>query len=496
MPAGDVTATIIFEKRIFNLEIDPPIRDTGDTSSAIAVSNLTPSTGERIIVTVTPQIGHELVSLKYFLPGSDEGIDIDKYGLNYAFTIVSGVQNGQTVHIVASFGLINHKFSVEPSSLDGGTFTFYIGSKQVTSAGFNDLIRVYLTEKSSKGYKYKDNSFKVITLNNNPVPLVSAVKNGAVAGGYIFTFYMPNSSVIISAEYDMYKYNLSPAVVSNGAVNSISKTSNVPLNTYVTFKAMPAEGYTISSKDFSLKSGSTTVKSSGFAPTGNPNEYGFTLDFSGALPSDGSTIQIVAQFSVDYFPLSRDPNTTGLNISFSHATPVLYNSNVTITIARSSLYRYIPGSVKMNGGVDNGLLTQEVMNPSGAYTMTFRMPARPVVVSASYEPIPIAVIDVNDPNMDKYIHFLDPATSAELTSVSPGSTVTVEAYVPTYPGAPPNEIMVKPLIVQSWWLDNNKVLNGPAPVYTLPDPCFVQTVTAIVTIDGIPHSVSIPVRYN
>ena len=501
MPASDVTVVVVFDSRTFNLTTEV-IREPGDSSSTIALSTNTPQAGERIVVTVTPQIGYELKSLMYYLPGSSEGVDIDRAGVNYAFFITTGVENGATVHIVAVFGIISHKLVVEPGSSDGGTFSIYLGSgsTQINSASYNDLITVYLVEKAASGYGYKDGSFKVYTISGAPVPLTSAVKDTLVSGRYVFKFNMPNSSVIISAEYDRFKYNLSPATVSNGTVKSISQVSSVPMGTYITFTAEPDEGYRVLSAGFSLRNGSTQVKSSsGFTATGNPNQFGFDLTFTVTpVPANNASLTVSAQFALDSFSLSRDPGTTGALITFSHSGNVLYGTTVTVTVARSYSERYIPGSVKLNNGDDDAcFLTPEVKNLDGTYTRTFRMPAKTIVVSAASEPIPQAVVDINDPNMDKYIHFLDATNSVEIEYAGPpGREITVEAYKPAYYGAPPDEIEIIPLTVQSWWLDS--VIQsglGPNPrTFTIPDPCYARIVTAMVTIGGKPHSVSIPIR--
>jgi len=308
---------------------------------------------------------------------------------------------------------------------------------------------------------------------------------------------MPNSSVIVSAEYERYTYNITPAVVQNGTIGDLSHRTSVPIDTYVTFKAVPVDGYRVVSTDFSLRDGSRTVKpSSGFFPTGNPNEYGFIVDFTVAqYPNDKANLTLTGGFTLASFPIARDPGTTGVLVNLSHTGNVLFNSLVTITFTRTNIRRYAPGSVTLNDGNDNFLLTQEQKQPNGTTTVTFRMPARAITIKALSESIPLASVDLKDPNMDDYIHFLDEATKEEISYVTPGSEITVEAYT----GSPSTGIEVIPLVVQSWWMDSVKaVQNHPESprVFIVPDPCYARAITVMVTIGDVPHSVTIPVRFD
>ncbi|MCL2879985.1 MAG: hypothetical protein FWF29_07060 [Treponema sp.] len=498
MPSSNVTVNAVFDKRVFTLN-PQVIRESADTESNITLSTLAPQAGEVITVTVTPKLGYELQSLNYYLVGSDTGTAIDKFGTNYAFSIGSDAADGATFNVVAVFGIISHKLSVDTASSDGATYTFYINNKLVSNANYNDTVTAYLIEKSNAGYTYKDQSFKVYTTGGTSVALTSS-RWDDLGKRYVFVFSMPNSSVIISAEFTRYTYNLIPtANIPNGKITITSLSAGVPIGDTVTFTAVPNEGYQVLSTGFVLMNGSTQVRSAtGFNPTDNPNEYSFVMGFTvSQVPSNNSTVSITGQFALGTFTLLRDPAVTGVTITLSHSQSVIYGSTVTITLARTASSRYKLGSVTLNNGADDScFLGPEAPNSDGNYTRSFKMPAKTIVVSALSEPIPLATIDVNDPNMDQYIHFLDGNSSVAITSAVPGALITVEAFIPDYPGAPPDAIGAIPLTVQSWWLDNTIQTTQDPRYFTIPDPCLSRMVTAIVTIGGKPYSVSIPIRLN
>ena len=189
------------------------------------------------------------------------------------------------------------------------------------------------------------------------------------------------------------------------------------------------------------------------------------------------------------------PEESDVHIAASHNGIVSYGTDVTITITNGGEYRYKPGSVKLNNGVDNIYFTlagergNEVRNPDGTYTCTFRMPAWDVEISIETELIPVIDIDFSDPNMSRYIRFWSVTDNQEIDFAVCGETITVTFDGPTGAGT---------FAIQSWWLDTDPQDNDDPTnmTFSVPDPCIAWNVTAIVTIGNIPLSVSIPIRYN
>ena len=165
-----------------------------------------------------------------------------------------------------------------------------------------------------------------------------------------------------------------------------------------------------------------------------------------------------------------------------------YGTEVTVKIANGNVYRYVPGSIKLNNGFDNAwFISPEVKNPDGTYSRTFRMPARDITVSVDSEIIPEIEIGFKDPNMADYIRFVNVSDNNEIDFVNPGQAIKVVFDDPNVPGLP--------FALQSWWLDITPQANTGF-TFTVPSPCSAWSVTAIVTIGNVPHSVSIPIGHN
>ena len=178
-------------------------------------------------------------------------------------------------------------------------------------------------------------------------------------------------------------------------------------------------------------------------------------------------------------------------IPISEGEILSYGTEVTVTIIRGSVYRYMPGTLSLNNGSDdNWFITQEEPKThNGSHTRTFRMPARDVVVSVQTEIIPVVDLNFDDPNLSGYLQFRNVFDNAVIDSVYPGQEITVVFDHPSGAGIP--------FAVQFWLLDLSQVSSGdPANLkFTVPDPCNAWSVTAIVIIGNVPHSVSIPIRH-
>ena len=71
--------------------------------------------------------------------------------------------------------------------------------------------------------------------------------------------------------------------------------------------------------------------------------------------------------------------------------------------------------------------------------------------------------------------------------VYPGQQITVVFEHPDAVGIP--------LVVQSWWLDSVQGSSSDPNklIFAVPNPCYAWNVTVMVTIENVPHSVSIPI---
>jgi len=496
MPAGNVTVSASFDPKTFTLE-PSVVREGGDNTSNIALSTTTPKYGDLITITATPEIGYELKSLEYYLQGQNGTPIPNDWENTYSFSVPSNMPNNSNITIKAVFGIIEHRLSIK-SGLVGATMQFFLNGSSTpipmpVTAHYNDIIWVVLDENRAQGYKYKANSFKayngteVIKSVLNPLPLGP--------GRYEFSLVMPNGSVMVDAIFDRFVYSLKASTQTSGTITAVSPASNVAIGTTVTFNVTPATGYKLAENSLEIKNGNTTVKSTGFIKTGSGNQYSFVLDsMTAPVPADGSSLTVSGVFTEERYNVTSNPP-EGIAIRFNYQTDVPFGRSVSIFIYRGETYRYAPGSVRLNNGTDNNLISPSYfIDQYGVYNYSFTMPARPVIVSASSERIPELTVSFNDPNLDRYIHFLDAEKYTEIDFAYPGQKVTVQAYKPAYEGAPANEIvLLEPFAIQSWWL-NNVNQNSTNKAYTIPEYSIGRILTAMVSIGGVPHSVNIPIQ--
>ena len=194
----------------------------------------------------------------------------------------------------------------------------------------------------------------------------------------------------------------------------------------------------------------------------------------------------------DIFNLSRDPLLdSAVVITLSRIGKVREGTTVAVEVRGP----YLPGTLKLNNGADNGILGSETPLTPGAevYTRTFTMPSKSVVVSAVRIP-PEIEVRFEELNKDKHLDFWSADTNGDpiavISSATPGQKITIRAYEVK------GELSSGEITLDNiqWYL-NSVLKTGDDNVFTIPSPCTDSYVGAIFDIDNVPHSVAIPIVY-
>ena len=167
-----------------------------------------------------------------------------------------------------------------------------------------------------------------------------------------------------------------------------------------------------------------------------------------------------------------------------------YGQDVEVKIEKGNDFRYSENSIHLNYGDDDNWFYEytDYYYPADCiYYRSFRMPPHDVIVNVDSELIPYHDLDFNNPNWSGYVRFRD--SSGNITAAHEGQTVS--AYL-DYPGSQGIQFEII-----SWWLDNAETASTDPTkqTFTVPNPCVAWNLTAIVNIENVPHSVSIPIAH-
>lgn len=170
--------------------------------------------GETITLTITPDTGYQLKSLKV----NGEEIEVDENG---QVTIV--VTKDMT--ITAEFELIDYSINIDSTSIQNGTVT-----SDKTSANLGDTVT--LTVTPDNGYRLK--SLKVngqeVSVDENNQAKVEVTKN-----------------MTVTAEFELIDYtvNIDSSNITNGTITADKETANI--GDTITLTVTPDEGYELKS---------------------------------------------------------------------------------------------------------------------------------------------------------------------------------------------------------------------------------------------------------
>ncbi len=290
MPAGDVTVTATFVKKIYTITTEKTENGTVSTDKSGATF------GEVVTVTATPSAGYALSKIKvngtkisgnmFIMPKADVVVSAEFVADYTDYTITVGAcengsvsldkntaNNGETVTVTATpdAGYELSKILVNGKEISGNTFTTPAGDVTVTATFVKKVYSITI-EPSEQGSVATDRSgatfgeVVTVTVTPNAGYALSKIKvNGTKISGNMFI--MPKAEVVVSAEFVALEYTVTVGEVANGSVSvnkSVAKTDETIMVT-----ATPDAGYelskilvngtAISGNTFTMPAGDVTV---------------------------------------------------------------------------------------------------------------------------------------------------------------------------------------------------------------------------------------------
>ena len=222
MPANEVHVYATFKAIDYIVNIISPENGT------ITADKKTAHYGETVTLTITPDEGYELESLRVIY--SYDGTIVP---LTEGNTFVMRACNAA---IIADFRMIDYTITIEPS--ENGTITT---DKETANMGET----VTLTVTPNEGYE-----FDQLTVMNGTTQVAVEI---TTEGKYIFV--MPAGNVEISATFKMTDYTITIEPAENGTVTADKATAN--MGETITLTITPNEGYELD--EIHVMNGTTQV---------------------------------------------------------------------------------------------------------------------------------------------------------------------------------------------------------------------------------------------
>lgn len=206
MPANGVTVTATFKA------IDYIINIVSSENGTVTADKATANMGETVTLTITPDEGYELESLRVIY---DDAI----VPLTEGNTFVMRACNAA---IIADFKMIDYTVTIEPS--ESGTVTT---DKETANMGET----ITLTVAPATGYEFD----QLTVMDDETQVDVTITTDGK------YTFVMPAGNVEVSATFKMTDYTVTIQPAENGTVTADKATAN--MGETVTLTITPNEGY-------------------------------------------------------------------------------------------------------------------------------------------------------------------------------------------------------------------------------------------------------------
>ncbi len=206
MPANGVTVTATFKA------IDYIINIVSSENGTVTADKATANMGETVTLTITPDEGYELESLRVIY---DDAI----VPLTEGNTFVMRACNAA---IIADFKMIDYTVTIEPS--ESGTVT-------TDKATANMGETVTLTITPNEGYEFD----QLTVMDGETQVAVTITTDGK------YTFVMPAGNVEVQATFKAIDYTITIEPAENGTVTADKTTAN--MGESVTLTITPNEGY-------------------------------------------------------------------------------------------------------------------------------------------------------------------------------------------------------------------------------------------------------------
>ena len=327
MPANEVHVYATFKAIDYIVNIISPENGT------ITADKKTAHYGETVTLTITPDEGYELESLRVIY--SYDGTIVP---LTEGNTFVMRACNAA---IIADFRMIDYTITIEPS--ENGTITT---DKETANMGET----VTLTVTPNEGYE-----FDQLTVMNGTTQVAVEI---TTEGKYIFV--MPAGNVEISATFKMTDYTITIEPAENGTVTADKATAN--MGETITLTITPNEGYELD--EIHVMNGTTQVA------------VEITTDGKYTFVMPAGNLKVQATFKAIDYTITIEPAENG-TVTADKETANM-GETVTLTITPNEGYELDEIHV-MNG------TTQVAVTPAEDGKYTFVMPANNVVISTLFK---------------------------------------------------------------------------------------------------------------
>ncbi len=327
MPANGVTVTATFKA------IDYIINIVSSENGTVTADKATANMGETVTLTITPDEGYELESLRVIY---DDAI----VPLTEGNTFVMRACNAA---IIADFKMIDYTVTIEPS--ESGTV---IADKATANMGES----VTLTITPNEGYE-----FDQLTVMDGETQVAVEI---TTEGKYIFV--MPAGNVEISATYKAIDYTITIEPAENGTVTADKQTAN--MGETVTLTITPNEGYEFD--QLTVMNGTTQV------------DVTITTDGKYTFVMPAGNVEVSATYKAIDYAITITPAENG-TVTADKATANM-GETVTLTITPNEGYEFDQLTV-----MDGETQVAVEITTEGKYI--FVMPAGNVEISATFKAI-------------------------------------------------------------------------------------------------------------
>ena len=325
MPANGVTVTATFKA------IDYIINIVSSENGTVTADKATANMGETVTLTITPDEGYELESLRVIY---DDAI----VPLTEGNTFVMRACNAA---IIADFKMIDYAITITPA--ENGTIT---ADKETANMGET----VTLTVTPNEGYELD----QLTVINGTTQVAVEITTEGK------YTFTMPAGNVKVYATFKAIDYTITIEPSENGTITADKTTANI--GETVTLTITPNEGYELD--QLIVMNGTTQV------------DVTITTDGKYTFVMPAGNVEISATFKMTDYAITIMPAENGTVTADKQTAHI--GETVTLTITPNEGYEFDQLTV-MNG------TTQVAVTPAEDGKYTFVMPAGNVEISATFK---------------------------------------------------------------------------------------------------------------
>ena len=331
MPANGVTVTATFKA------IDYIINIVSSENGTVTADKATANMGETVTLTITPDEGYELESLRVIY---DDAI----VPLTEGNTFVMRACNAA---IIADFKMIDYAITITPA--ENGTIT---ADKETANMGET----VTLTVTPNEGYELD----QLTVINGTTQVAVEITTEGK------YTFTMPAGNVKVYATFKAIDYTITIEPSENGTITADKTTANI--GETVTLTITPNEGYELD--QLIVMNGTTQV------------DVTITTDGKYTFVMPAGNVEISATFKMTDYAITIMPAENGTVTADKQTAHI--GETVTLTITPNEGYEFDQLTV-MNG------TTQVAVEITTEGKYTFVMPAGNVVISTLFKMVDYAI---------------------------------------------------------------------------------------------------------